>query len=212
MKVLLVNGSCNREGCTYRALKEISDTLNNQNIETEIIQLGNKPYRDCIGCGACRREANDGKCVFNDDIVNEVIEKAKTTDGFIFGSPVYYAHPSGRLLSFMDRLFYAGGKNFAFKPAAAIVSARRAGTTASLDAITKHFTINNMPVVSSTYWPMVHGGQNRPDQVEQDFEGLQIMRSLGRNMSWILKCIELGKQSGINHPEQEEQIYTNFIR
>ncbi len=211
MKVLLFNGSCNRNGCTYTALKEVSDTLNSQGIETEIIQLGNKPIRDCIGCGGCRN-MTEGKCVFSDDIVNEVIEKAKTADGFIFGSPVYYAHPAGRLLSFMDRLFYAASDVLAFKPAAAVVSARRAGTTVSLDAITKHFTINNMPVISSNYWPMVHGGQNKPDDVKQDIEGLQIMRTLGLNMAWILKCIELGKQSGINRPQIEDKIWTNFIR
>ena len=145
MKVLLFNGSSNTHGCTYTALEEIASALQNNGIETEIIQIGKDAIRDCIGCGACRKIG--GKCVFKDDIVNEVIEKAKTADGFIFGSPVYYAHPSGRLLSFMDRIFYAGGANFAFKPAAAIVSARRAGTTASLDAITKHFTINQMPVI-----------------------------------------------------------------
>ena len=176
MKVLLVNGSCNKNGCTFTALKEISDTLNKQDIETEIIQLGSSPYRDCIGCGGCRK-SDEGKCVFDDDIVNTIIEKAKTSDAFVFGSPVYYAHPSGRLLSVMDRIFYAGGKFFEYKPAAAIVSARRSGTTASLDAIIKHFTINNMPVVSSNYWPMVHGGQNKPDEVKQDLEGLHVMRN-----------------------------------
>ena len=209
MKVLLINGSCNINGCTYTALDEISRTLNNQGIETEIIQLGSSPYRDCIGCNNCRK-TEDSKCVF-DDVVNQIIEKAKTSDGFIFGSPVYYAHPSGRLLSVMDRVFYAGGKHFAYKPAAAIVSARRAGTTASLDAITKHFTINNMPVVSSNYWPMVHGGQNKPEHVKQDLEGLQVMRTLGRNMAWLLKCIELGKENNINRPELEERVATNFI-
>lgn len=145
-------------------------------------------------------------------MVNESIEKAKDADGFVFGSPVYYAHPSGRLLSFMDRLFYAGGVNFKFKPAAAIASARRAGTTASLDAIIKHFTINQMPVVSSNYWPMVHGAQNCPDDVKKDLEGLQVMRTLGNNMAWLLKCIDAGKKSGINYPTEEERIWTNFIR
>ena len=211
MKVLLVNGSCNKNGCTYTALKEISDTLNNQDIETEIIQLGSAPYRDCIGCGGCRK-SDEGKCVFNDDIVNEIIEKAKTSDAFVFGSPVYYAHPSGRLLSVMDRVFYAGGKYFEYKPAAAIVSARRAGTTASLDAITKHFTISNMPVVSSNYWPMVHGGQNKPDEVRQDLEGLQIMRTLGLNMALMLKNIEAGKKAGVEKPQLENRVLTNFIR
>ncbi len=209
MKVLLFNGSSNTHGCTYTALEEIASALQNNDIETEIIQIGKDAIRDCIGCGACRKIG--GKCVFKDDIVNEVIEKAKTADGFIFGSPVYYAHPSGRLLSFMDRIFYAGGANFAFKPAAAIVSARRAGTTASLDAITKHFTINQMPVVSSNYWPMVHGAQNSPDDVKQDLEGLQIMRVLGNNMAWLLKCIEAGRQAGIDKPQAEERVWTNFI-
>lgn len=210
MKVLLFNGSCNERGCTYTALKEIADALGNNGIESEIIQVGKGPIRDCIGCGACRKLG--GQCVFKDDIVNEAIEKAKDADGFIFGSPVYYAHPSGRLLSFMDRLFYAGGANFKFKPAAAIASARRAGTTACLDAIIKHFTINQMPVVSSNYWPMVHGGQNCPEDAKKDLEGMQVMRTLGNNMAWILKCIDAGKKSGINYPNQEERVWTNFIR
>lgn len=207
MKVLLINGSSRKNGCTFTALKEVEKTLNAGNIETELIHTGVDAIRDCAGCGYCKK--GGGKCVFNDDIVNEIIEKAKNADGFIFGSPVYYAHPSGRLLSLMDRLFYAGSGAFAFKPAAAVVSARRAGTTASLDAIMKHFTINQMPVISSNYWNMVHG--NTPDEVMQDKEGLQIMRTLGHNMAWILKCIELGKNSGINHPQTEEKIWTNFI-
>lgn len=211
MKVLLVNGSCNKNGCTFTALKEISDTLNKQDIETEIIQLGSSPYRDCIGCGGCRK-SDEGKCVFDDDIVNTIIEKAKTSDAFVFGSPVYYPHPSGRLLSVMDRIFYAGGKFFEYKPAAAIVSARRSGTTASLDAIIKHFTINNMPVVSSNYWPMVHGSQNKPDEVKQDLEGLQIMRTLGLNMALMLKNIEAGKKAGVQKPQLEDRVLTNFIR
>lgn len=210
MKVLLFNGSSNEHGCTYTALNEVALTLQKNGIETEIIQVGKNPIRDCIGCGGCRKLG--GKCVFKDDIVNEVIEKAKDADGFVFGSPVYYAHPSGRLLSFMDRVFYAGNSNFAFKPAAAVVSARRAGTTASLDVITKHFTICNMPVVSSCYWPMVHGAQNSAEQAKQDLEGMQIMRTLGNNMAWILKCIEAGKNAGINRPTGEDRIYTNFIR
>lgn len=208
MKVLLINGSSNKNGCTFTALSEITKILNAENIETEIIQIGNTAVRDCIGCGYCRK--NIGKCVFNDDMVNEIIEKAKGADGFIFGSPVYYAHPSGRLLSLLDRLFYAGGSAFAYKPGAAVVSARRAGTTASLDAITKHFTINKMPVISSNYWNMVHG--NTPEEVMQDKEGLQIMRVLGQNMAWILKCIEAGKNAGISCPQTEEKIWTNFIR
>lgn len=208
MKVLLINGSCNESGCTYTALSEIVETLNANEIETEIIQLGKDAIKDCTGCKACRNGI-DG-CIFNDDIVNSIIIKAKSADGFIFGSPVYYAHPSGRLLSAMDRMFYAGSAHFAFKPAAAIVSARRAGTTASIEAITKHFTINKMPVVSSNYWNMVHG--NTPNEVKQDLEGMQIMRVLGENMAWLLKCIQSGKNLGINPPNTEDKIYTNFVR
>ena len=208
MKVLLVNGSPHKDGATNLALEEVSKTLNKNGIETEIFWIGNKPISGCIGCGACFKTK---RCFINDK-VNEFVEKAIKADGFVFGSPVYYAHPSGRLLSFMDRVFYAGNSNFAFKPAAAVVSARRAGTTASLDVITKHFTICNMPVVSSCYWPMVHGAQNSAEQAKQDLEGMQIMRTLGNNMAWILKCIEAGKNAGINRPTLEDRIYTNFIR
>lgn len=208
MKVLLINGSARKDGCTFTALSEVAKSLELNGIESEIIQTGANAIRDCVGCGACK--GNDNGCIFKDDIVNEVIEKAKSADGFIFGSPVYYAHPSGRILSLMDRLFYAGGRHFAFKPAAAVVSARRAGTTASIDAITKHFTINQMPVVSSNYWNMVHG--NSSEDVKQDFEGLQIMRVLGTNMAWLLKCIEAGKNTGIEYPQTEKKIWTNFIR
>ncbi len=208
MKVLLINGSANEKGCTYTGLNEVAEVLNQTGIETEIVSLGKKPIRDCIGCKVCRK--SDNGCVFNDDIINEIIEKAKTSDGFIFGSPVYYAHPSGRLLSALDRLFYAGSKHFANKPGAAIVSARRAGTTASLDTINKHLLFNQMPVVSSNYWNMVHG--NTPDEVKQDLEGLQIMRTLGLNMAWLLKCIEAGKNAGIQTPQIENKIWTNFVR
>ena len=208
MKVLLINGSANIKGCTYTALCEVEKVLNQQHIDTEIISLGNKPIRDCMGCQTCRK--NGGKCIFEDDMINEITEKAKNADGFVFGSPVYYAHPSGRLLSAMDRMFYSNSQAFKFKPAAAIVSARRAGTTASLDAIQKHFTINCMPIISSNYWNMVHG--NTPEEVLQDKEGLQIMRTLGQNMAWILKCIELGKKYDVNKPNIEDKIHTNFIR
>lgn len=208
MKVLLINGSSNVLGCTYTALAEVEKMLNKEGITTEIISLGNKPIRDCMGCKTCRN--NGGKCVFEDDIINGIVEKAKNADGFVFGSPVYYSHPSGRLLSAMDRMFYSNSAAFKYKPAAAVVSARRAGTTASLDVITKHFSINCMPVVSSNYWNMVHG--NTPEEVREDVEGLQIMRVLGQNMAWMLKCIENGKKSGINIPNIEDKIYTNFVR
>ena len=207
MKVLLVNGSSNPQGCTYTALSEIASTLENNGIETEIFQLGKDAIRDCVGCGYCKK--NEG-CIFKDDVVSELIEKAKTSDGVIFGSPVYYAHPSGRLISAMDRAFYCGGKYFAFKPAAAIVSARRAGTTASLDALNKYFGISSMPTVGSTYWNMVHG--NSAEEVLQDKEGLQTMRNIAKNMSWLIKCIALGKEQGIVLAKEERENKTNFIR
>ena len=205
----MLNGSCNEKGCTNRALQEIATTLKTKNIESEILQLGASKHHDCTGCGACRSTLN-GQCIFDDDIVNTLIEKARTADGFIFGTPVYYAHPSGRILSVLDRAFFAGGKNFSFKPAAAIASARRAGTTATLDVLNKYFTINQMPIVSSTYWNMVHG--RTPADVEQDLEGLQTMRNLAENMAYYLKLIELGKQNGIFPPENERNFMTNFIR
>lgn len=208
MKVLMINGSSHENGCTYTALNEVAKVLNEAGIETEIIQLGVLPYRDCIGCQACRKL--NGRCVFKDDIVNTIIEKAEQADGFVFGSPVYYAHPSGRLLSVLDRAFYAGSAAFAFKPGAAVVSARRAGTTASIDVINKYFTINKMPVVSSTYWNEVHG--NTPQEVMQDKEGLQTMHNLGKNMAWALKMIDEAKKGGLNAPEQESGSRTNFIR
>lgn len=206
MKVLLVNGSPHAKGCTYTALAEVAGALENQGIETEIFQLGVKPISGCIACGSCRKT---GKC-FLDDPVNEFVEKAAQADGFIFGSPVHYAAASGMLTSFMDRVFYSGGVNMQNKPAAAVISARRAGTTATFDQINKYFTISNMPIVSSQYWNMVHG--STPEDVKQDLEGMQTMRALGNNMAWLLKCIEAGKAAGINLPEKEDRVWTNFIR
>ncbi len=206
-KVLLINGSCNERGCTYTALTEVAGALEKEGVSTEIIQLGGEPIRDCIGCGGCGKL---GRCVFDDDLINQVHEKAKGADGFVFGTPVYYAHPSGRILSFLDRLFYSGGGAFAYKPGAAVASARRAGTTASLDVLNKYFTIARMPVVSSNYWNMVHG--NKPEDVMQDLEGLQIMRGIGQNMAWLIKCIEAGKAAGRPYPQGEQKIRTNFIR
>lgn len=206
MKVLLVNGSPNREGCTYTALKEVSKTLEENGIDTEIFQVGNKPIGGCRGCGSCKKT---GEC-FMEDGVNEFVEKAKEADGFVFGSPVYYAAASGSITSFLDRAFYSGGKHMAFKPGAVICSARRAGTTSTLDQLSKYLTICNMPVVSSQYWNMVHG--NTPEEVKKDLEGMQTMRALGRNMAWLIKCIELGKNNNILKPELEERERTNFIR
>lgn len=205
MKVLLVNGSSRRNGCTDIALREVERALNEEGIETESFFIGNGALPDCIACRKCREI---GRCVFK-DIVNEFVEKAKFADGFVFGSPVYFAHPSGRLLTFMDRAFYSGGAAFQFKPAAAVLSARRAGTTASFDVINKYFTICSMPVVSSTYWNHVYGAQ--PEEVEEDKEGLMTMYNIGKNMAWMLKCIALGKENGLTHPDNEK-VLTNFIR
>ena len=206
MKVLLVNGRPRAAGCTFTALSEVAETLQEEGIETEIFQLGAKPVQDCIACMKCRELQ---KCVF-DDVANELIEKAKGADGFVFGTPVYYAHPSGRVQSVLDRAFYAGGYAFACKPGAAVVSARRGGTAASFDVLNKYFGIASMPVVSSTYWNMVYG--KTPDQVRQDAEGMQSMRNLGRNMAYLLKCMEAGRAVGIAFPAQENSVRTNFIR
>ena len=207
MKVLLFNGSTRLNGCTYLALTEIAKTLEGEEISAEILQAGGKPVQDCIGCDRC---AGAGRCVFEDDMVNDWIAKAREADGFIFGSPVYFAHPSGQLLSVMDRMFYAGADAFTHKPAAAVVTARRAGTTAALDAIQKHFADAQMPVISSTYWNMVFGPA--PELVQQDQEGMQTMRNLGHNMAWILRCIEAGKEKGLTAPETGTRLLTNFNR
>ena len=207
MKVLLLNGSSNLKGCTYTALEEIAKTLQEEGIDTEIFQIGAEPLRDCIGCGGCSK---GNGCVFRDDCVNEFVEKAKEADGFVFGTPVYYAHPSGRIMSFLDRAFYSGGAAFRFKPGMAVASARRAGTTASLDAINKYFGINQMPTVGSTYWNMVHGLYG--EEAFQDEEGMQTMRNLARNMIWMMRCFKLGRESGILYPETETDACTNFIK
>ena len=207
MKVLLINGS-SKEGCTFTVLSEVARSLNEEGIETEIINLGPNAVRDCIGCGMCSKNGN-ARCIFDDDIVNRIIEKAEEADGFVFGTPVYYAHPTGRILSVLDRAFYAGKKAFQFKPGASIASARRGGTTASFDVLNKYFTISQMPVVSSTYWNNVHG--NTPEEVKQDLEGMRTMYNLGKNMAWLLKCIKSGKENGINTPENKVE-RTNFIR
>lgn len=204
MKVLLINGSSHEHGCTATALAEVARELEAQGIETSIRWLGVKPIRDCVACGGCK---NGGGCVFRDDPVNALVEEARNSDGFVFGTPVYYAHPSGRILCALDRMFYSGGSAFALKPGAAIASARRAGTTASLDVLNKYFTINQMPVVSSGYWNVVHG--NSPEEVVRDLEGMQIMRTLGRNMAWLLKSI---RKADLPRPEQEARVRTNFIR
>lgn len=206
MKVILVNGSPKEKGCTYTALCEAAGALEKNGIETEIFWVGAKPIAGCIGCGACSKS---GKC-FVDDCVNVFVEKAKTADGFVFGSPVHYAAASGALTSFLDRVFYGKGAVFAGKPGAAVVSCRRGGASAAFDQLNKYFTINSMPVVSSQYWNQVHG--NTPEEVQKDAEGMQTMRTLGNNMAWLLKCIEAGAAAGITFPEREPAVRTNFIR
>lgn len=211
MKVLLINGSPNKNGCTYTALSEIKNTLREENIEADFYHIGKKPVGGCIACYKC---AEKGKCVFEDK-VNEFTELARNYDGFIFGSPVYYSGMNGSLMSFMDRAFFSASRQephpFRFKPAAAVASARRAGTTSALDQINKYFLHQQMPIATSRYWNMVHG--NTPDEVRQDEEGLQIMRVLARNMAYMLKLREAGEKAGIPLPKQEEKrVATNFIR
>ncbi|HIS50253.1 MAG TPA: flavodoxin family protein [Candidatus Gallacutalibacter pullistercoris] len=207
MKVLLLNGSPNQYGCTHTALTEVAEELNRLGVETEEIWVGNKPVRSCIGCGGCFQEK---KCVFAEDRVNECVEALKNADGFIVGAPVHYAGPAGACTAFLDRVFYGKSSLFAYKPAAAVVSCRRGGASAAFDRLNKYFTISSMPVVSSQYWNAVHG--NTPDEVKQDLEGMQIMRTLARNMVWMLRCIEAGKASGVEYPEREKRVNTNFIR
>ena len=191
MKVLMLNGSAKKEGNTYQSLLEVGKELERQGIEYEIFQIGSQPVRDCIGCGQC----NENGCVFADDKVNEFVAKAKEADGFVFGTPVYYAHPSGRILSFLDRVFYSSGRAFAFKPAASVAVARRGGCSASFDVMNKYYGICQMPVAGSTYWNMVHGCE--PGEVKMDAEGMQTMRNLAKNLAWMMKCFEAGKVAGI---------------
>ncbi len=206
MKVLMLNGSPKENGNTYNALLEIGKQLEKEGIDYEIFQIGGKPVRDCIGCGQCSEQG----CVFTDDDVNEFVCKAKEADGFVFGTPVYYAHPSGRILSFLDRAFYSGSRYFAHKPGASVAVARRGGTSASFDVLNKYFGISQMPVAGSTYWNIAHG--RVPGEVTQDEEGMQTMRNLARNMAWMIKCFDAGKKAGIDAPEAERDFRTNFIR
>ena len=211
MKVLLFNGSPHKNGCTYTALEEISKTLKEEGIDSEIYQIGVKSITPCRGCFAC---AKIGRCVINDDDVNNFVEKCKEFDGFVFGSPVHYGSACGGITAFLDRAFFVnftGGKKvFEHKPGAAIASARRAGTTATLDQLNKYFAITEMPMISGRYWNMVHG--HNSEEVKQDLEGMQNMRILARNMAWFLKLKEAGEKAGILIPKQEEIVRTNFIR
>ena len=206
MKVLMINGSPHEFGCTYTALKEVSDKLNSHGIETEFVYLGTQAVHGCIACGGCYQS---GKCVFNDK-VNEILSKADQYDGMVVGSPVYYSGPNGTLCAFLDRLFFCSRGRFANKFAAAVVSCRRMGNTSSLDRLNKYFQISKMHIVSSQYWNGVHG--NTPEEVKQDKEGLQIMRTLGENMAWLIKIADAGKKAGVPMPQYEKGVGTNFIR
>lgn len=206
MKVLLVNGSPHPHGCTDVALSEVAMQLGKHGIETEMLWLGNEAIHGCIACGKCRKA---GKCIF-DDAVNRVAAKAEEFDGIVVGSPVYYGGPDSQICAFLDRLFYSAGKKFVRKPAAAIVSCRRGGATASFERLNKYFEMSNMPLVTSQYWNQIHG--NNAEEAKQDAEGLQTMRTLAENMAWLLKCIEAGKKAGVEEPVYEPFHATNFIR
>lgn len=206
MKVLMLNGSSHVNGTTMAALQEVGAALLEDGIEYEIFQLGGAPIADCIGCGQC----SENGCIFQEDAVNRFVEKAKQADGFVFGTPVYYAHPSGRILSFLDRVFYSSGFSFAHKPGASVAVARRGGTATTFDVLNKYFGISQMLTVGSTYWNQVHG--KNAEDAAKDLEGMQTMRNLGHNMAWTLKCIEAGKQMGILPPTAERTARTNFIQ
>lgn len=207
MKVLMINGSPHKNGCTNAALCVIAETLSAEGIDSEIVHIGSSRISGCIGCGHCRKSGTH-RCVFGDDMVNEVIDKLEKADGLIVGTPVYYASPNGTLVSLLDRVFYAHG-GYPHKPAAAIASARRAGTVVSVDELNKYFTISQMPVVSSTYWNEVHG--SKAEDVMLDEEGVATMRNLALNMAWMLRLIACGREHGIL-PPVTNTVKTNFIR
>lgn len=211
MKVLLLNGSPHKNGCTYTALSEVAKVLNENDIETEIFWIGTKPI---ISCNACYKCVEKGECTFDNDKVNEFVKKADEADGFVFGSPVHYAAATGGITAFLGRAFYSnsqatGAKAFAFKPGASVVSARRGGNTVTYDQLNKFMGISQMPIITSYYWNMVHG--NTPEEVMQDEEGISTMWQLGRNMAYFLKCIEAGREKGLE-PEVVPKARTNFIR
>ena len=201
MKVMLINGSPNKDGCTFTALSEVASALEKNGVGTEIFHIGTKPIRGCLGCLKCREP---GKCVFDDDVCNEMAAGILESDGLVVGSPVYYAGPNGALCALLDRVFYSNMGKFKHKPAACVVSLRRGGASAAFDRLNKYFTIAQMPVVTSQYWNSVHG--QKPEDVRRDLEGLQVMRTLGNNMAWLLKCIEAGNPP----PDQEQRVFTSF--
>jgi len=205
MKVLLINGSPKAHGNTYTALNEVAKTLNAEGIETEIVSIGKMAVQGCIACGMCGRE---GRCTFHDELYNKVFRIVKDgIDGMVVGSPVYYGGPNGSVCALLDRVFYSLGSDLEFKPAASVVVCRRGGASSTFDRLNKYFTVMNMPLVSSQYWNMVYG--QTPGQAERDEEGMQTMRTLGKNMAWMIKKLN-PRENG--HPEQEQHIRTNFIR
>ena len=210
MKVLLVNGSPHKNGCTHTALRIAGEALREEGVTAEEFWIGSQPLAGCTGCGYCMKK---GVCRY-EDRVNEFLDEAGEYDGFIFGAPVHFASAAAAMSAFMDRSFFVdqcgGRKTFELKPGAVVVSARRAGTTATLDQLNKYLLYAQMPVVSSRYWNMVHG--QTPEDVLRDEEGVQIMRVLGKNMAWLLKCIRAGEDQGVKRPEGEPRINTNYIR
>jgi len=205
MKVLLINGSPKVKGNTAFALEQMAEVFASEGVETEIIQVGSQPIRGCIACGSCYKT---GKCVF-EDLVNETAQKLKEADGIVVGSPVYYAAPNGTLISFLDRLFYSASYDLRMKVGAAVVCARRGGCTAAFDVLNKYFSISQMPIASSSYWNMIHGG--KPGEAQQDLEGIRTMRNLARNMAFMMRAISREKEA-TGLPTPEEKVFTNFIR
>jgi multimeric flavodoxin WrbA len=206
MHVLMINGSPHKQGCTFTALSEVAGELEKAGVTTEIVHIGNRAVQPCIACYKC---FETGYCIYKDDAVNGLVDALAAADGFVVGSPVYYAGPNGALTSVLDRMFFGKSGKYANKPAAAVVSCRRGGASATFDRLNKYFTISAMPVVSSQYWNSVHG--TTPDEVRQDLEGMLVMRALGRNMAWLLKCIDAAKDT-VRLPELEPRVMTNFIR
>ena len=206
-KVLLINGSPHAHGCTSTALSIVAEELERKGVETEIVHVGHKDIRGCIGCYKCRQL---GRCVFDKDMVNEVARKFEQADGLVVGSPVYYAGPNGTLISFLNRLFFSAQFEKRFKVGAAVVSARRMGTTATLDALNKYFLHGEMPVAASRYWNAVHG--NTAEEVLKDEEGCQVMRVLGHNMAFLIRAIAREREAKGLPEKEEKRIATNFIR
>ena len=207
MQVLIINGSPHKDGSTFRALSEAAEALHKNGLDTLFVHIGTNPIQDCVACHKC---AQTGYCSLSGDMVNDCIDLLKKADGVIVGSPVYFAGPSGSLCSLLDRMFFRRDRLFAFKPSASVVVCRRGGASAAFDRLNKYFTKANMPVVSSQYWNMAHG-QNSAEQVSRDAEGLQTMRTLGNNMAWLIKCINVAKAT-VPYPELEKTTPTNFIR